>query len=258
LKKKRQQIQEGGSKVPVYIVTFSDMVTLLLTFFVMLLSLADVQDPELFNRGRDSFWESVRYCGLGMLFGKKMTASFGDIKTKHLISDPNNTSENRGIDEQRERIRRLFEKINRSMTALPSQLVAERVNFSVTNIHFSEGQTVLDESAKRFLVEFCLNIQQNTDIKVGTLYILGLAGDIANGKHQWIISAKRAQTVAEFIKDTLSDDMVSQIHSETFKQSLKWNIFWWGAGTGGDWIGKDDLISKKSHILIALLRTPQS
>jgi len=38
------------------------MVTLLLTFFVMLLSLAEVQDPELFNKGRDSFWNSVKEC----------------------------------------------------------------------------------------------------------------------------------------------------------------------------------------------------
>ena len=41
---------EEGSKVPAYIVTYSDMVTLLLTFFVMLMSLAQFQDPELYHK----------------------------------------------------------------------------------------------------------------------------------------------------------------------------------------------------------------
>jgi len=57
----RRTIEEGSPKVPAYIVTFSDMTTLLLTFFVMLLSLAKMQDPELFNKGLGYFlagWKS--------------------------------------------------------------------------------------------------------------------------------------------------------------------------------------------------------
>ena len=57
MKRPRLVIEEEGTKVPGYIVTFSDMVTLLLTFFVMLLTLADVQDPELFDKGRDSAYQ---------------------------------------------------------------------------------------------------------------------------------------------------------------------------------------------------------
>ncbi|MDD5011702.1 MAG: flagellar motor protein MotB, partial [Phycisphaerae bacterium] len=44
--------QDNPPSVPAYIVTFSDMVTLLLTFFVLLISLAKMQDPEKFNAGR--------------------------------------------------------------------------------------------------------------------------------------------------------------------------------------------------------------
>ena len=71
--KERTAPKEESAKVPAYIVTFSDMVTLLLTFFVLLLTLAQVQDPELFNQGRDSFLESVRYFGLGALLGAEPT-----------------------------------------------------------------------------------------------------------------------------------------------------------------------------------------
>ncbi len=77
---KRQVTEESSAKVPAYIVTFSDMVTLLLTFFVMLLSLSQIQDPELFDKGRDSFVESMENFGIGMLSGKKMGPDFGEVK----------------------------------------------------------------------------------------------------------------------------------------------------------------------------------
>jgi hypothetical protein len=113
------------------------MVTLLLTFFVLLLSLADVQDPGLFNKGRDSFLESLRHFGLGMLFGQQAMLGFGETKIRHLTSSSDDLSEGRTIDEQRERIRQILERISRSMVTLPSRIVAERTDFSVANIRFS-------------------------------------------------------------------------------------------------------------------------
>ena len=95
MRKPRPVIQEEGPKVPGYIVTFSDMVTLLLTFFVMLLTLADVQDPELFNKGRDAFIESLRYVGLGALFGRQEMPQLGNVKDKHSIAEPDESPDRR-------------------------------------------------------------------------------------------------------------------------------------------------------------------
>jgi outer membrane protein OmpA-like peptidoglycan-associated protein len=253
-----------GSTVPAYIVTFSDMVTLLLTFFVLLISLANVQDPELFNRGRDSFWESIKYCGLGMLFGKRSSLSFDNVKTKYLIEDEENASETRGIDEQREKNRRVFGELQQSMRIMPSQIVSEQTNFIVTDIRFSQGQATLDKSAEKFLMEFSSTLQsskvssaelQNVYSRTNMardeariIYVLGLgdnaAGDLVESneteKQQWMLSAKRAQAVADFLEAVL------------FSQG-GWNIYSWGAGSGGQWIGKDSPISGKSHIYIAVL-----
>ncbi len=262
---KNQKVEDEGYKVPAYIVTFSDMTTLLLTFFVLLISLASMQDPELFDRGRDSFWESVKYCGLGMLFGKKVTLSFDDIQTRYLIEDPNNKSESRGIDEQREKIRRILVRLSRSMIAMPSQIVAERVNFSVTNIRFPQGEATLDKSAKKFLTDFCLALRASTaslaesqkaysktgmaSNEVRTIYVLGLGDNTLDSlteshiveKEQWVLSAKRAKAVADFLETVLSPND-------------GWNIYSWGAGHGGQWIGKDSPISRQSHIHIAVLQ----
>ena len=108
MRRPRIVIGEEGTKVPAYIVTFSDMITLLLTFFVMLLSLANVQDPELFDKGRDAFLESIRHIGLGMLFGKEEAPRFGDIKTKHSISNPDELTDLRTVDASAEELRRII------------------------------------------------------------------------------------------------------------------------------------------------------
>ena len=233
-------IQVKGTKVPAYIVTFSDMVTLLLTFFVMLLSLASVQDPELFNKGRGSFVQSLERLGLGVLSGAKPTLDFGHLKIKYSVDNPDESFEGRSINAKEEQVRRLFSDLSRSMNTMGSQIVAKAPSFSVTNVRFPRGGARLDESARRFLTEFCLNLQDSGPKSV-KLYVLGLAGDEATEKEQWIVSARRAQAVADFLHGVLPLGAERRVYS-------------WGAGPGGDWVRRDSPISKRSQILIAILR----
>jgi chemotaxis protein MotB len=254
LKRPRLIIEDGGPKVPGYIVTFSDMVTLLLTFFVMLLSLAQVQDPELFDKGRDAFLESIRYIGLGTLFGKGNTPRFGDLKTKHSISNPDESPDLRTLDARAEELRRILEKLKQTTTIVPSQIVAERTNFSVANVRFSPGNTDLNEPARKFLRGFCLDLQQNVGRKPVELYVLGLASDGKSDKDKWLLSARRAGTVADFLRNTLSAAGGGQSRRSLAGGESKWSVYSWGAGPGGDWVGPDSPISKHSQILIAVLR----
>jgi outer membrane protein OmpA-like peptidoglycan-associated protein len=216
------------------------MVTLLLTFFVMLLSLASVQDDELFNKGRGSFVKSIRNLGLGILYSRKPKPDFGSIKVEHFISSPDSQYKGRTIDAKEEEARRIFQEISRSAKTMPSQIVAKTTNFSVTNIRFPPGYATLNEAARRFLTKFSLDLQQYPDSKAVRLYILGLAGDEATEEEQWILSARRAQAVADFLQDTLPS-------------KYQWPIHSWGAGPGGDWVGKNSSISRQSQISIAVL-----
>jgi chemotaxis protein MotB len=240
LSRQKQITEEDGPNVPAYIVTFSDMTTLLLTFFVMLLSLAHVQDPELFDTGRDSFVQSMRNFGLGILYNRKRAPEFGQVKIKYFIDTPDKLFMGRSIHAKEEEIRRVFKYLSRSMKTLPSQIVAQKTNFSITNIRFPPGQATLNEQAKRFLTEFCLDLQQSLGSEAIKLYVLGLDGEEATEKQQWILSARRAQATADFLKDTLPSASNSPVYS-------------WGAGPGGNWVGQNSPISKKSHILIAVL-----
>ncbi len=254
MKPQHQSIEEKGPKVPAYIVTFSDMVTLLLTFFVMLLSLASVQDPELVDIGRDSFMQSIRSLGLGMLSGKRPRPDLGNVKTRYFISKPDESPDLRTLDARAEELRRILEKLKQTTTIVPSQIVAERTNFSVANVHFSPGRIDLNESARKFLRGFCLDLQQNVGRKPVELYVLGLASDGKSDKEKWLLSARRARIVADFLRGTLSAAGGGQSRRSLAGGQSKWSVNSWGAGPGGDWVGRDSPISKHSQILIAVLR----
>ena len=255
MRRKRQSIEEEGPKVPGYIVTFSDMVTLLLTFFVMLLSLASVQDEELFGRGRDSFSFAIKNFGLGMFLGRKPRPDFGNVKVKHFIIKPDKFFKGRSLHIKEEEIRQVFNELRQSMKTMPSEVVATKTDFSVANIRFARGVSGLDASAKQFLGSFCSNLQSSMgDSRPMKLYVLGLADDQATEKEQWILSAMRAKVVADYLRGILSLGSGVQTQRSAFGVWSKWSVYWWGAGPGGDWVRQDSPISKQSQILIAVLR----
>ena len=239
-RERKATAEEGGPNVPAYIVTFSDMVTLLLTFFVMLLTLS-VREPHRYEMGRNSFIESIRKLGLGIFTGWKVTPDFGEVKVKYYISDPDKQSKVRTVDAKKENLQRLFKEIAQSMKTTPSQIVGQKADFSVTNISFSSGGAQLNEPAKRFLTQFAANLEQSVGFQRVKLYVLGLAGDEENEKEQWILSAKRAQAAADFLAGILPSHLQCPVYS-------------WGAGSGGRWVTQDSLVSKHSRIMIAVLR----
>lgn len=237
---KRKVIKEEGSKVPGYIVTYSDMVTLLLTFFVLLLSLAEDQDPELVNIGRDSFIRSIRTFGLGMLIGRGQAANFGQLSIRHPIKPPDEVFDGRVINAEAERTERIYERLRQTMMALPSQITSDRTNFTVTDIRFSRDDAVLNKEGREYLNQFCRDIYQDGSFGGVQLFVLGLARDATSRKEQWLLSAKRARAVADFLKASLGE-----------KNGV--SIYCWGAGSGGDWVGPEGSISEQSQIVIGQL-----
>ena len=246
----RRETTEESYQVPIWVITFSDMTTNLLTFFVLLLSMGHMRDETLFDRGQAlTYLESVKRG-----FGLKDKFDFGNVKIKHYVSDGNDLHEGRTIDATEEDIRRIFKKLNQRLKETSSLIVAPDPSFLVTGIHFEQGQATLNEQAQTFLRRFATQVQESADSQRDILYVLGLAYDGLTEQEQWVLSAKRAQAVADFLRDTLSAaGGVQMRHSLTGDES-KWSIYSWGAGPGGDWVGRDSPISKQSQILIAVLR----
>lgn len=247
-----QRPADEGPQVPVWIITFSDMITLLLTFFVLLVSMGKVRDDTLFDQGQALFMLQSIKTG----FGFRESIDLGNPKIKYYMENPEVT-EGRTIDDEEERRRRIFNKLSQTIRTLFSEAPAEKANFTIADISFASGRTDLDERAKKYLTQFSLDIQNNLNPETDTLYIQGLAGEQTPEQQQWILSAKRARTVADFLQKTLAPTTENQIRPQADSLSSnrpQWRIFWWGAGPGADWVKGERTISENVHILIAVAR----
>ena len=229
-------------KVPAYIVTFSDMVTLLLTFFVMLISMANFQVPSLVQEGRNSFVQSLELCGLGMLFTKEKSPQFDYELIKHYIEQADHVTHGRTIDARQEELRRLYDQISENSKTMQSRIDADSTHFSVMDVHFDRGSLDIVGAKADSLLRFCNDLDTTSGGQTLSLYVLGIANESARDIENWQLSARRAKAVADFLRE----------NSAVAKTN---KIFSWGAGTGGNWVGKDSPFSETSEILIALLRT---
>jgi outer membrane protein OmpA-like peptidoglycan-associated protein len=253
VKNKPAVVEEKGEKAPLWIISFADMISLLMAFFVMLLTMASTKSGKLANEGEGifeatiyGFNKSIEGFGLPGLFGGKPgqygtprdALYFDSHKTYYPVKGDEGAV--RTIDAAEERLRRVFNRLGRHATTCKSQLRWGQPDFVVTPITFKQGQFVLDTPAKEFLKKFTADLQESAPGKL-RLHIVGLALEETSEKQQWMLSAKRAEAVADFIRGNLPD-------------GIQWSVYSWGVGTGGDWVVQDSVISGQSPIFIAVVR----
>lgn len=230
--------QESPKGAPAYIVTFSDMITLLLTFFVLLLSIADNRDKGLFQRGQNSFKRAIADFGMsGIIFSKNDGKQFNHPRVKYKIDKGEDKKEDRSIDSATEVYRRIIQEVEKTMKISPSQITCSSNDFTVTDIRFAPGSWKLNDEGRQFIDGFVTRIRDSYVDAPPAFYVVGLGASEKTAKDQWLISARRAQTVAERMKAL----------------SPGWVVYSWGAGAGGDWTGETGILSKKTDIMIAVL-----
>jgi outer membrane protein OmpA-like peptidoglycan-associated protein len=245
-----REVIEETSQVPIWIITFSDMTTNLLTFFVLLVSLGTMRDDTLNDQGMaPTFLGKVK-----MGFGFKQPIALGETKINYNVSGPDEQSDGRTINAREEDLRRAFEEIRLSANVVPSRLIADQVHFSTINVHFDTGQSRLSEQGKKVLTDLCTDLKQSRPREPIKLYVLGLAPDVKSEKEQWTLSALRAETAAKVLRDTLSSMTDSQMQSNSLIPMAELIVYSLGAGPGGEWTGPEGPGSQNSHILIADLR----
>ncbi|MGA2678004.1 MAG: flagellar motor protein MotB [Sedimentisphaerales bacterium] len=252
MKNKPAVVEEAGEKSPLWIISFADMISLLMAFFVMLLTMAHeksgaiTNDREgIFEATIAGFKKSSNGFGLQGVFGgdtkkhgsAKNSVSFEAYQTYYPIKDKD--ASGRTIDAAEERIRRVFNRLGTHVKTSKSQLSWGQPDFVVTPITFGQGLYTLEPPAKDFLTKFTTDLQESDNEKL-KLYVVGLASQEPEGKQQWLLSAKRADAVADFIRGNMPPDS-------------QWSIYSWGAGTGGDWIVKDSVNAGQS-IFIGVVR----
>jgi outer membrane protein OmpA-like peptidoglycan-associated protein len=245
--------EEKGERAPIWIISFADMISLLMAFFVMLLTMTNEQSGKLCNTGTGieafeltlvGFRRMVAGFGLPDLFGTTVNnQSFGSHKPHYAVGPPPDDTDDvsRIVDASEEHLKRIFDSLESRAKTLRSQIEGQKPEFISVPVTFAANSVVLDESAQRFLSDFAADIEQAAAGEQFTLYVVGLASGQADERQRWIISAQRARVVAEFLRAAIPQGLSDKIYS-------------WGAGQGGDWTASDSPASANAQILIAVIR----
>ena len=144
--RKKPEIEKGPSKA--YIVSFSDTMTTMLAFFIVLVSLADEQTGVNLHAGTGSFINVMNSYGVPGLFssGSKAVAQFDEMSPQYIVDDPENRqrdSESTGpdendnnipvIDREKEELQRFVQEMQRLSKTRPLPEVRGEVSFDFFN-----------------------------------------------------------------------------------------------------------------------------
>ena len=240
-----KRAKEEGQKVPMWIVSFTDMITLLLAFFVLLQAFAKDRDPELFFIGQGSFRRAIAGLGIpGWLFGKREKAESLYRKKKYPTEpDESKLNRERVLDADDEEIRKSFANLKQALDLQSSDMAEATISVVPTPIRFGRGSAELDASGGAFVKTLAVSLSQSLRSGGIKVYVIGLAADETGRKQRWLLSADRARAVEEALRGALAEKL----------KSSRWEIDSWGAGAGGRWSAGLGLVPERSYIVIAVM-----
>ena len=246
-RKKRPEEPRPG--VPAWIVSFSDMVTLLLAFFVLLQTFAKDRDPELFAQGQGSFQRAIQ--GLGVpdwLFGKKDAPEFGQAKRHHTVPERKGPrTRGRIINARDEEVRQRFDEIVQELKHDMTDVKEEVVEVVHAPIKFTSERRDLGPEDKQYLDNFAKNLNAKLSKKKLTIYVVGTAADLDDSQERWMASADRAMAVEQYFRKALGKLL--------WRPRKQWKLHAWGSPNGRLWYDKlvVGATGKQTQIVIAVL-----
>jgi chemotaxis protein MotB len=238
--------ESGGEKVPIWIISFADMITLLLSFFVMLQTMAKEKSPELFQVGQGSFNRALAGLGIpDLLYGKSPSTGrdYRKIKYPTEESEVQNIPPNRVLDAEDEEIRKLFDDLRKAVETDAFSSDEQLVDTRSTPICFGDGSAELDDAARRYLSELAVDLRQNLSGQAIRIHVYGALGGLAGGKEAWLLSARRSAAVEQYLRTALAPEL----------EQGAWEVFSFDGELGGKLRRPSDASVGHLPITIAIL-----
>lgn len=241
MSKKAKPVDEPP-EVPAWVVSFSDMITLLLAFFVLLQAFAKEQDPELFFQGQGSFCKALKNYGLpAWMLGRENRPAREYAAVKYTTKEAEKPwPKNDLLDGELERIQEQFRKMRREIDTQSENLSDNPVEIVPTPIRFAPGEAELNEAGRQWVKRYALDLKASPGGK-RHIYVIGMAAKAEVGAQPWRLSALRAVAVETLLRRELDADMSSR----------RWEVQSWGAG--GQWSRSHGLVPEQSHIALAVM-----
>ncbi len=248
MSKKVEKPDEPDPGIPAWIVSFSDMVTLLLAFFVLLQSFAKPIDPNKFNLGRGAFRRAISGLGLpSWLTSQASRMDMDQVAPKNPMEEDENANEESVKDADDDRIRDFFNRVREDLKTEVDDSRQRMIDIGATRVKFAKGRWDLDQTAKSLLDKRLNSFQMLSPQKRIRIYVVGLAGDVGGGPRKWLVSARRAEAAANYLRKRLATN-ISQ---------GKWQIHTWGEGDGGQWSKARQIDARHTSIALATMEITQ-
>ncbi len=221
----RRQDEDDSGGTPGWIVSWTDMVTLLLSFFVMLQSMAVERSDELFQIGRGAFLRAVSGFGIpGLLYGDdpQMPAQ-EHKKVKHSMEPTEDVRRDRTIDAEAEEIRQLFMELRNQVETETSDYPERPLRVDELPVRFKDGQAELGRDQQESVADYADTLKRNLAGRRIRVYAVGLADDVSAPSERMVVAARRARAVEEVLQSEFSEQT----------EGGSWQLRSWGAADGG-------------------------
>ncbi len=230
--------------VPGWIISFSDMITLLLAFFVLLQSFAYEIEEGLFYDGQASFKRAINGLGIpSFVLGVREEPGQDYMAIRHAAPETAASQDRPVYDPQDEMIRERFSKIMQEMDSdavdNEQQPIGSPQGFNAEFDGTGHGLVALSEAK---LATYARSLGRDVGEDDVLVYVVGFAKGQDHRK-VLMLSALRAQAVARTMRKELSAEV----------RGRGWRVVSWGGGTGADWASAFGINADHASIAIAVM-----